>query len=1099
MDRKFVLVFLIISFIFVGELVSAYTIHSSHPRMYINSENIDGIRARTANSNLEMYDWVLKSGIDGIETFYDTLDEDMGTSARLTYIEKGAIIYTLGEISGYDYSSKHTPIQYGQKAKDRLIYWATNQEGDELEDSSFPAVLVGYDHLYDLLTTTERKLIIDEIIKTVNLSIGEAKTYTDFGSKAPGIHRWTMAGLAFYGDGTNIGDGSRENYYNNQAIEYCDDYETYFKKGVMAAHNWMGGPWFAGPDYSATYVTRLVWVMEAWNTATTDTNTYNDFNKWYKNFPIWQAHSIIPSSEDWVRWGDVRFPHTGPEENRYLAVTIAAIRYRADLNGDSDTADLSNYLMRNYNLDLYNSIWNILWDNPSAPQRSPSQINLSLTKRFQNLDWIYMRSAWDDPDATYVSFINSPYYFANHDSANANSFVIYKNNGAPLAIRSGCYENGDKWNHERNYHYRTIAENSIIVYDPDEEWYWDTMECSNEGGQLWHYVSPNSISDITPQSQWYCGGIIKFESVIGEYDYILGNATSAYSSNKLELFEREFIYLRSVDGNHDYIVIFDRVDETSSNFNKVSGIVSNGNYPDGASKKRWILHTKNNPVISGIETIVREGKWSYNGDSVAISDGNGRLFLKTLLPNNFKINKIGGDDPNIDGGDQNFEDGEGNNYPNGYNFVEIFYPPWTYDREYGSFRIEIEPTDTDVQEYNNFLNVLYPTSTLISVMPDTELIEISNMQGTLIKDQISSWIVLFSKEGAEQNSVTYDAVYTGTAKHLLVDMQAGTYNVYKNGELIDTKTASSQGTIYFESTGGSTFTITQTELQECTVIGGICKPNLCSNYQDCSSLAGTCSSGNCCLGTCTTDTTLPTISDITATVSTTSAMVSWTTDELASSIVEYGLTASYGNSVEALSLVFSHLVGLTGLQSETLYHYRVLSNDSTGNEAVSGDGVFTTTVETGGDDGGSSGDSGGGSSGGGSSSSSSSECVLTNAYWSVVSAKEGEQVLLTVEGTDCDGEGIDLFVIWEADLIGDDSVNVNPSTVDFLDGVATASWTVEYQNDFFGEPEYYFVSWLGSDSTVRIDSRDYCDLLRVVEAGGFVGEGCPDYVWTGVR
>ena len=79
----------------------------------------------------------------------------------------------------------------------------------------------------------------------------------------------------------------------------------------------------------------------------------------------------------------------------------------------------------------------------------------------------------------------------------------------------------------------------------------------------------------------------------------------------------------------------------------------------------------------------------------------------------------------------------------------------------------------------------------------------------------------------------------------------------------------------------------------------------------------------------------------------------------------------------------------------------------------------------------------------------------------------GEEVLLTVEGTDCDGEGIDLFVIWE--------------------------------DDFFGEPEYYFVSSLGSDSTVRIDSRDYCSLLRVVEAGGFVGEGCPDYVWTGVR
>ncbi|MCK5321219.1 hypothetical protein KAJ38_01450, partial [Candidatus Pacearchaeota archaeon] len=224
-------------------------------------------------------------------------------------------------------------------------------------------------------------------------------------------------------------------------------------------------------------------------------------------------------------------------------------------------------------------------------------------------------------------------------------------------------------------------------------------------------------------------------------------------------------------------------------------------------------------------------------------------------------------------------------------------------------------------------------------------------------------------------------------------------------------------------------------ISNCTDAGGTCQPNSCSSYQNCSGLIGTCSSGNCCLGACTEIVCVDsdgdgynvsqtgcgiadcndsnpsiypgaieicgngvdedcdgsdlscnaslTISDITATPSSTSATVSWTTDELASSIVEYGLTASYGNSIDALSLVLSHLVSLTGLESGTLYHYRVLSNDSSGDEAVSGDGVFTTTIESGGDDGGiSGGSSGGGSSGGG---SSSAECVLTNAFWSVVS------------------------------------------------------------------------------------------------------------------
>ena len=143
------------------------------------------------------------------------------------------------------------------------------------------------------------------------------------------------------------------------------------------------------------------------------------------------------------------------------------------------------------------------------------------------------------------------------------------------------------------------------------------------------------------------------------------------------------------------------------------------------------------------------------------------------------------------------------------------------------------------------------------------------------------------------------------------------------------------------------------------------------------------------------------------------------------------------------------------------------------------------------------GSSGGGSGGGG--SSSTPECVFTNAYWSTTTAAEGQQVSLTVEGTNCDGEAIDLFVIWEDDLIGDDSVNVNPASISFSDGKAVSSWTVEYQHDFFGNPEYYFVSSLKSDADVKIDSRNYGELLRVTKAGSNRTGGCPNYVWTGIR
>jgi hypothetical protein len=74
------------------------------------------------------------------------------------------------------------------------------------------------------------------------------------------------------------------------------------------------------------------------------------------------------------------------------------------------------------------------------------------------------------------------------------------------------------------------------------------------------------------------------------------------------------------------------------------------------------------------------------------------------------------------------------------------------------------------------------------------------------------------------------------------------------------------------------------------------------------------------------------------------ATIGWTTDEVATSIVEYGLTAGYGSSASTPGFVATHAVGVTPLAPTTPYHYRVLSSDAAGNgPAASPDAVFTTT------------------------------------------------------------------------------------------------------------------------------------------------------------
>jgi len=98
--------------------------------------------------------------------------------------------------------------------------------------------------------------------------------------------------------------------------------------------------------------------------------------------------------------------------------------------------------------------------------------------------------------------------------------------------------------------------------------------------------------------------------------------------------------------------------------------------------------------------------------------------------------------------------------------------------------------------------------------------------------------------------------------------------------------------------------------------------------------------------TTVTRTTPPVISAVQATgVTSSSATITWTTDEPATSQVNYGTTSAYGSSTPIdNNTVTSHSVILTGLTASTLYHYQVLSTDPIGLSSASTDFTFTTSA-----------------------------------------------------------------------------------------------------------------------------------------------------------
>ena len=103
----------------------------------------------------------------------------------------------------------------------------------------------------------------------------------------------------------------------------------------------------------------------------------------------------------------------------------------------------------------------------------------------------------------------------------------------------------------------------------------------------------------------------------------------------------------------------------------------------------------------------------------------------------------------------------------------------------------------------------------------------------------------------------------------------------------------------------------------------------------------------------TADTTPPKISKVahdTTDPTETSAIITWVTDEPASSQVVYGTVASYGSvspstpqhdpSSGTSEGVTNHSVTLSGLTKGTTYHYKVKSKDAAGNLAESSDRTF---------------------------------------------------------------------------------------------------------------------------------------------------------------
>jgi hypothetical protein len=323
-----------------------------------------------------------------------------------------------------------------------------------------------------------------------------------------------------------------------------------------------------------------------------------------------------------------------------------------------------------------------------APGYPESPIGALETSRyFRNAGQVVMRDTWNYPDATLLEFKSTSFWSTNHHHLDQNAFTLFYK--TPLLLDSGFYDS--YWTeHWHNYFTRTIAHNSLTVFDPNEVFVRGTSGvfcCSNDGGQRFIPPSNPQLQDIQSGGSNHLDGITAYEYT-PNYTYTAGNASKAYSNQKLDQntgFLRSLVYLNNpAYHSHPITVVFDKVTSTPAQ----AGLT-----------KRLLFHTANEPVAPGNITS-GAGVHTISGNTVEIRNGDGMLFSETLLPINSIITKIGGID--VSGTDYRFAvptDEQGN-----YAYFTPNPDPGTSDADIGAWRYEVQAASASEREY--FFHVL---------------------------------------------------------------------------------------------------------------------------------------------------------------------------------------------------------------------------------------------------------------------------------------------------------------------------------------------------------------------------------------------------------
>jgi hypothetical protein len=686
-------------------LLQGWTLREGHPRIYFTPDDEPVIEARIAGSHLDQWDALYGYAERRLADAPADIAVDtwgmIGVTSSLAFV-----CHFSGEARFCDHAAA---ILEAMAAAD-----PTGGGDDTPPRNRMEAMGIGFDWIYDYLSESQRQAVID------------------------GIRAHVDAWIDYVNDPNFVGGHSRKGNYDTltalvaiadeapETAAVLDRVRNNFVDGYNPAQGWIAvdGGYHMGWAYGASYTSGEPYM--AWETAVTDESLAQG---WQALLGWWFLYGLR---------GDGTYPREGDvfDINPNLE-TVLVMLWALQVGGDPTLRWLYGQWRENVMWDP-NFVYDIIYHDPSLPATDPS--GLPQGRCFAHAGALLARDTWDE-EAVHLSFISSSFLSINHHHLD--------NNHLELSYRGTLLQDTGQYDaygteHWRNYYIRTVAHNSLVVVDPDETMtlYGDAI--ANDGGQI--ALDASTLEDIVPGGPNALDGMLRCEEG-GGHAYAMGDATKAYSAEKLGLFQRQVVYLRDAGTawQRPFVVVLD-----------VAQVLKAGLY------RATVWHLPAEPAVEGAR--------------ISAASGEGAVHLFVLEPSPSRVEVVGG------AGREFLVDGV--NYP----------PEATTDQEAGEWRAEVSPENPG--ERDRFLTVIFPAAAAEPAPSEPAVVSSPDAAGVAVGDRV---VVIVDTTGGGDTLVYTLPCPAGTATHRVFGMSPSTlYGVDLDGERRTETSTTDQGTAVFD-------------------------------------------------------------------------------------------------------------------------------------------------------------------------------------------------------------------------------------------------------------------------------------------------------------